>query len=343
MKCIYTTNSSNETEALAASLSSELQGKIVLLHGNLGAGKTTFVRGLARGIGLKGRVVSPTFAYEKIYGRGVNKMLHFDLYRASDHGDSLLEEELHSIFSTGTDTVLIEWPERLITHPSGVANREVITVCISNTGENSRSIVIQNEDCELLSTEDIARLYNEYHTPFHVIQHCKTVANFAVKLAKLMAKRGYSIDIQLLEQSALLHDLVRYVDFKKFDPYTWNYDVADGDREYWIHMRKMYEGKHHAKVGADILEKHGLPKTAQIVRKHDFLSIENGFSSWEEKLMYYADKRAKHDTIVSLHERLEDGKKRNVPDLLNAKCSSETDEKVFALEKEIFEATGTSL
>ncbi len=343
MKHVYTTNSSDETEALAAELSPTLKGKIVLLQGNLGAGKTTFVRGFVRGLGIKGRVVSPTFAYEKIYGRGENTVRHFDLYRITDHGDALLEEELHELFSQSTDTILIEWPERLVIRPQTIPNREVLTISIDHAGEDTRTIDIQNENSEILTPEQIKRFYTEYHTPFHVIQHCHTVANFAVKVAQILSTKGIPIDIDLIKQASLLHDVVRYVDFKSFEPDTWKFEVTAEDKAFWINMRNVHAGRHHAAVGAEILEKHGLPKTAKIVGKHDFLSIEKGFDSWEEKIMYYADKRAKHDSIVPLYERLEDGRQRNFPHLVNNECAHELDEKVFALEKEIFHALGTLL
>lgn len=343
MKHVYTTNSSDETEALAAEIAPSLQGKIILLQGNLGAGKTTFVRGVARGLGIKGRVVSPTFAYEKIYGKGKKVVRHFDLYRISDNEDSLLEEELHELFSHTTDTILIEWPERLAIRPQTISGREVLSVTIEHAGEDTRIIDIQNENSEILTTEQIKEFYARYHTPFHVTQHCLTVANFAVKIANLLSRNGYKIDTDLVRQAALLHDIVRYVDFKNFDPDTWKFDYSTEDLHYWIEMRKKHAGRHHAAVGAEILHAHGFPKTAKIVAKHDFLSIETGFESWEEKVLYYADKRAKHDSIVPLHERLEDGRQRNAPHLLNTENSHALDEKVFALEKEIFHAIGMLL
>lgn len=112
-KRTYTTHTADETMALASQLAADLRGQLVYLKGDLGAGKTTFVRGLAKGLGLTDRVVSPTFTYERIYGEGENLLYHFDLYRIGPSGDPLIEEELYELTMQPNTTVLIEWPEKL--------------------------------------------------------------------------------------------------------------------------------------------------------------------------------------------------------------------------------------
>ena len=77
-----TTNSPEETEALGASLAQELEpGAVLAFTGDLGAGKTAFVRGLARGLGCPGRVTSPTFTIVNEYEGGRLPLFHFDMYR----------------------------------------------------------------------------------------------------------------------------------------------------------------------------------------------------------------------------------------------------------------------
>lgn len=76
------THSEQETEALAQSLAQELKaGDVLALDGDLGAGKTAFTRGLARGLGYPGRVQSPTFTVVNEYEGGRLPLFHFDLYR----------------------------------------------------------------------------------------------------------------------------------------------------------------------------------------------------------------------------------------------------------------------
>jgi tRNA threonylcarbamoyladenosine biosynthesis protein TsaE len=84
-------------------------GDLVLLYGELGAGKTTLVRGIARGVGFRGRVSSPTFALAHVY-RGKRLTLHhLDLYRLKDGdtGELGLDELLHD----PRGAVVVEWPQ----------------------------------------------------------------------------------------------------------------------------------------------------------------------------------------------------------------------------------------
>jgi tRNA threonylcarbamoyladenosine biosynthesis protein TsaE len=111
-----TTRSEAETEALAARLGADFHGgEVVLLSGELGAGKTAFVRGLARGVGADPEdVASPTFVLLTHYpGRLV--LHHVDLYRLSGRGDDqeLGLEELPG----GKGVLAVEWPERLSDMP----------------------------------------------------------------------------------------------------------------------------------------------------------------------------------------------------------------------------------
>ena len=112
----YRTTSVAETEALAAALGRELKpGSFIALEGELGVGKTQFVRGLARGLGLDPKEVSsPTFTILQIYGEDVEDAVplkHFDLYRLEDEADversGLLEDLLDP-----EAVVVVEWSER---------------------------------------------------------------------------------------------------------------------------------------------------------------------------------------------------------------------------------------
>lgn len=109
---MITTHSESETAGVGRDLSARLlAGSVVLLFGDLGAGKTAFVRGLAEGLGASpDDVSSPTFALMQEYRSGRLPLLHVDLYRLNDPReiDDLGLEEL------GEDAVVaIEWAERL--------------------------------------------------------------------------------------------------------------------------------------------------------------------------------------------------------------------------------------
>ncbi len=107
-----TTRSADETKEVAAALAATLPPDIALaMHGDLGAGKTTFVQGLARGFGILDSVTSPTFQLYTIH-RGPERMLvHFDAYRlraAREAGDLLIEDFLVSPWC-----LAVEWPENV--------------------------------------------------------------------------------------------------------------------------------------------------------------------------------------------------------------------------------------
>jgi tRNA threonylcarbamoyladenosine biosynthesis protein TsaE len=114
----YLTHSEEETAAVARALAAGLQaGDVLLLSGNLGAGKTAFVRGLAEGLGVApGEVSSPTFALVHEYRGGRLPLYHADLYRLERAAtDDLGLEEMGA-----ADGVLaIEWPDRLTHELSG--------------------------------------------------------------------------------------------------------------------------------------------------------------------------------------------------------------------------------
>ena len=106
------TKSAEETQALAARLAADLPtGAVICLHGDLGAGKTCFVQGLARGIGVRRPVGSPTFTLINEY-RGARGLAHIDLYRIRGAADAFglgLEDYLEHF----DGIVAIEWAERL--------------------------------------------------------------------------------------------------------------------------------------------------------------------------------------------------------------------------------------
>ena len=105
------TGSAAETEAVAAALAADLRaGDVVLVSGELGAGKTTFVRGACRALGIGVPVTSPTFTIARRYEDGRVPVSHLDLFRLTeglgDEEPELLDDEL------GPDRVaFVEWPE----------------------------------------------------------------------------------------------------------------------------------------------------------------------------------------------------------------------------------------
>lgn len=136
----YVTNSEVETEALGVRLADELKaGAVIAFTGDLGAGKTAFTRGLARGLGVGGRVTSPTFTIVNEYeGTGL-PLFHFDMYRLENAGD---------LFDIGWEDYLdrggvcaVEWSERV----ESALPENTVTVTIARCPQEDgwRSITIE--------------------------------------------------------------------------------------------------------------------------------------------------------------------------------------------------------
>lgn len=134
------TSGPHETEALAAQLARRLRaGDVVLVSGELGAGKTTFVRGACRALGVDGPVTSPTFTIARRYD-GAVPISHLDLYRLGDLADedpALLADEL------AEDRVaFVEWPE--VGAPAGLdPGRVAARVLLEHGGGDLRRIRIE--------------------------------------------------------------------------------------------------------------------------------------------------------------------------------------------------------
>lgn len=131
----YSSASPDQTRRIGAQLGNALQvGDVVCLQGDLGAGKTTFVQGVAQGWGSHDSVSSPTFIIVNEYGRNDSgRLFHMDAYRL----DSQLEAEqldLDSMLADGA--LLIEWPERI----DGLIPPEHLWIDLAHKGEEERGM-----------------------------------------------------------------------------------------------------------------------------------------------------------------------------------------------------------
>lgn len=124
------------TRALGAALARAMRpGDVLLLSGDLGAGKTTLTQGLAEGLGIEGDVLSPTFALMSEYRHGRVPLLHVDAYRLSGVADAEqlgLEEYLD-----GGWAMVIEWPDNI----AGAITDEAATVHLTHDDDRRRATV----------------------------------------------------------------------------------------------------------------------------------------------------------------------------------------------------------
>lgn len=128
----------------------------------------------------------------------------------------------------------------------------------------------------LPSKEECLQILEDNNVPANIIAHSSAVCDLSLKIASLLEKRGISINRELVAAGALLHDI------------------------------KKQDSNDHVIEGARFIKSLGLPEVALVIRKHGLYHIDNGeFAprTWEEKIVFYADKRVKGDKVVSIEER----------------------------------------
>ena len=119
-------------------------GSTICFDGDLGAGKTTFVRGLAKGLNIKDVVQSPTFNIMKVYFKGDRPLIHIDAYRLADiNPDIGLDEYIG--YENGI--TVIEWPQFI----KELIPSNAIEINIQHMGDDKRKIVIDSKDVDLSS------------------------------------------------------------------------------------------------------------------------------------------------------------------------------------------------
>ncbi len=140
-------NSLIETQNLAKILAKKIEnGMVILLYGEIGAGKTTFTKFLLENLGVKSIVSSPTFTLLNEYD-GVFPVYHFDMYRISSEEELYelgFEDYINSKSSpfVKTGLTLIEWPENVLK----MLPKDAVSIKIEKLGETKRKFVIQNLD-----------------------------------------------------------------------------------------------------------------------------------------------------------------------------------------------------
>ena len=159
----------------------------------------------------------------------------------------------------------------------------------------------------MLNKQKCLELLQEYNLPEGVIKHVTLVAKVARFLAEELKKKGVEVNVDLVENAALLHDIDKMLVKEKGIMF-------------------------HAKISQQILKDKGLNEIAEIARKHIVSSVleeETKPKTWEEKIVFYADKRVS-DKIISIDDRLSEWEKTNKELILKCKPF------VLEIEKEIF-------
>jgi len=136
------TYSASETEDLGGRLAKQLEpGDVVLVSGELGAGKTTLIRGACRALGVTEPVTSPTFTIGQRYAGRV-PVSHLDLYRLADLGTE--DPALLADYIEPSAIAFVEWPEIGGDEPALDATGRTLTIEIRHAGEDAREVIVRN-------------------------------------------------------------------------------------------------------------------------------------------------------------------------------------------------------
>lgn len=138
---VFYSESHMQTEDIAKNIAKTLKGgEVIAFRGDLGMGKTCFVRGLANGLECKDTVTSPTFALMNEYTGGRLPLYHFDMYRIGSW------EDLYSVgffdYSSAGGITAVEWSENI----QAALPENTIYVELEKTGENSRKITVWSDE-----------------------------------------------------------------------------------------------------------------------------------------------------------------------------------------------------
>lgn len=140
------TNNATETQKLGEECSKYSDKKFFALFGDLGSGKTTFTQGFAKGLGIKGRIISPTFIIvrqhkisSKYYVSSIKYFYHIDLYRIESEKD-LKGLGLEEIFNNPENVIVVEWAEKI----KHLLPKKRIEIYFEYVSSNERKITFKN-------------------------------------------------------------------------------------------------------------------------------------------------------------------------------------------------------
>ncbi len=294
------------------------------LSGDLGAGKTTFLRGFLRELGVDEHVVSPTYALEQHYTTARFPIEHLDLYRLSDpEARRFLRER-----DEPAGIRCIEWVGR-----AGEVSVD-IALHIEEDDSANRIVRCNLTDCDWPDDDTIDAWRKDVHLPENVAKHCDAVAALAMRLADELLARGVIVRKKLLSAAARTHDLFRFINFRP-EAAPPGYESSSEDVKIWETWKGRFPFPTHEEAVDAFLRDRQFPAVATIVRTHGVQIPPQKNATVEQALLYYADKRLIGDRVVSIAERYRDfgeryGKGQRSPDSLRWEQES------LAVEHELF-------
>ena len=313
--------------------------RAIFLFGELGSGKTTFIKGLAAGIDLNLNIKSPTFQRLIEIPFFLNQenwtLAHFDIYRKADQN---LWQILQEKIKDQKTLTIIEWSQNLPCNFSFPQKRIEIYFDHQNN-INKRKILVKFFDPEVPTKKQAFDIIEEFKTPLHVIAHQKGVLKVAYFLGQKILKQGFLLDLNLVNIASFLHDFVRIINFPNLDFSKFKEKITFSKKAIWEKVRNDFKNQHHALAAADILQQRNFSSCAQVVAAHrSKRTLENKEMTLEEKIVYLADKKILHDRLVSLSERFRDGAIRHP--LKNESLRKKLRNNTLSIAKELFSLAG---
>ncbi len=134
---IFKSTSEKQTKEIAHKISSELDSfNVICLYGEMGAGKTTFTKALAQSLGVKNRVISPTYIFVRTYKGNNKKIYHIDAYRFNSESSI---DEIKEILEDNNAIIIIEWAEKI----KRILPKKRIDIDFLYKNENEREIRVK--------------------------------------------------------------------------------------------------------------------------------------------------------------------------------------------------------
>lgn len=320
------TAAESATEAAGSSLARSLHAIPVTigLSGALGTGKTAFMRGFLRALGVSDAVTSPTYALEQRYPSPKGEVLHIDLYRLNEsEASALLSQSDHH-----PGIRCVEWPEK---SPGMTTD---IDVAISENADGSRSISIECRDVSWPDDATIAAWRAELRLPPNVGAHCDAIGEFCAEAATEMVARGTFIRPHFVRAAGKVHDLLRFADFKPGAAPAGHADPPE-DVAIWNAWKNAHANiRTHEEAVGEFLREHGYRELGHLAESHSVHVPMERRTTTEEHLLYYADKRFVGPKQVTIAERYADmavryGNGQPSPDQLRWEQDSRDTEKLL--------------
>lgn len=195
-----------------------------------------------------------------------------------------------------------------------------------------------------MTETELRELWVKYHVPNHIMAHMRRVEAVCIFIGEKINSRSRRVKLEVLRQAALLHDLVKICDFAELDLSGFDGFTAE-DVHFWTELIRSCRRDGHITAVCNILADLKENRLSEIIKKHRFTSLIDADpkqrpESLEEKILYYADKRVRHDRITTLTERLEDGRKRYFPDGNVPPEDARIEKALVKLESEICRLAG---